>query len=288
MGNASSVASALSTHTLTYSTPLLSETRRSFSVTPFEHSTFVSVTKSSSKSSSYGPSPTRTGEHCTWDYESDSLSCSFWSWSVDVPTAFSVPAPTGGYETSEASYSFTQAEYTCTDFICINSVASSYGYSLCVPTSEFGFPTETYTWPDNSYTTEDWPVTTPTCDPVFDWEECPWTSLESSILDSFTAVWPTETWDTDIWPTETTPDCDTIASTAVSGPNTVDCGFDIDCWTSLDFTIPESWPTPFATITKHSYSYHTTSIRRTSTSITSDCDFWDDDCTPAATSEPTS
>ncbi|KAI1757519.1 hypothetical protein F4782DRAFT_478892 [Xylaria castorea] len=266
MGNIPSTPGALPTHTSSHTTSALSEPHRSFTVSPFAYSTFVSVTKASSKSSSYGPSPTRTGEYCTWDWEEGTSSCSSWTLTVDIPTPFTVPLPTGGYETSEVSLSFPY--YTCTDFLCIDSVVSKYGYSLCLPTptTPFGLPTETYPWPEESSTLV-WPTITPTCDPVLDWEYCPGPTSEpsDSLTDTWpTDEWPTTSWDTDLWPTETSSDCDT----------------------PIVFTIPEGPPTA-STVTKHSYSYRSGSTRRTTTSTTSDCDFWVDDCTPVATAKHT-
>ncbi|KAI1738253.1 hypothetical protein F4680DRAFT_467472 [Xylaria scruposa] len=267
MGNIPSTPSALPTHTPAHSTSTLSEPHRSFSVSPFAYSTFVSVTKTSSKGSPYGPSSTRTGEYCTWDWGRDTSSCSSWTFTVDTPTPFTVPIPTGGYETSEISDYFPY--YTCTDFLCIDSVVSKYGYSLCLPTSTtpFELPTETWPWPEET-STYAWPTITATCDPELDWQYCQGSGSELS--GSPTDTWPTDEWptssgDTYAWPTETSSDCDT----------------------PIVFTIPEGPPTASATVTKHSYSYHSGSTRRTTTSATSDCDFWDDDCTPAATAKYT-
>ncbi|KAI8954676.1 hypothetical protein F4801DRAFT_532606 [Xylaria longipes] len=259
MGNISSTPGALPTHTSAHSASTLSEPHRSFSVSPFEYNTFVSITKASSKSPSHGPSPTSTGKHCTWDFEADTSSCSSWTSTVDTLTPFTVPTPTGGYETGETSLPFPY--FTCTDFLCIDSVVSKYGYSLCFPTPAT-LPTETWPWP-NEPSTDGWPTITPTCDPVLDWEFCPGPTSEplESLTDTWpTDEWPTASWDTDLWPTETSSDCDT----------------------SVIFTIPEGPPTASATITKHSYSYRSGSTRRASTSSTSDCDFWDDDCSPVA------
>ncbi|KAI0487175.1 hypothetical protein F4859DRAFT_510958 [Xylaria cf. heliscus] len=298
MGITSSSPSALPTHTSTHSTSALSVPHRSFSVSPFEYSSFISVTKTSSKSYSYGPSPTRTGEYCTWDFEEDTSSCSSWTLTVDIPTPFTVPTPTGGYETPEASLSFPF--YSCTDFLCIDSVVSEYGYSLCLSTpTPFGVPTETWSWPEDT-STYAWPTTTSTCDLLLDCQGTgfpPWESVTDTWSwpeDSSTYAWPTITstcdpepdcegtgypntetwptdewptpsWDTELWPTETSSDCDT----------------------PIIFTVPESLPTTSTTNTKHSYSYRSGSTRRTRTSTTSDCDFWDDDCTPVATAKHT-
>ncbi|KAI0458277.1 hypothetical protein F5B21DRAFT_519469 [Xylaria acuta] len=267
MGNLSSTPSALPTHTSAHSTSVLSEPHRSFSVSPFGYSTFVSITKESSKSSSHGPSPTRTGEYCTWDWERHTSSCSSWTLTVDIPTPFTVPTPPGGYETSEVSLSFPY--YTCTDFLCIDSVVSKYGYSLCLPTptTPFGLPTETWPWPEEPSTNAS-PTITPTCDPILDWKNCPGPTYgpSDSLTDTWpTDEWPTPSWDTDLWPTETSSDCDT---------HTIP-------------TTPEGPPTASTTITKHSYSYRSGSTRRTSTSTTSDCDFWDDDCIPVPTAKHT-
>ncbi|KAI0554874.1 hypothetical protein F4679DRAFT_240600 [Xylaria curta] len=266
MGNIPSTQSALPTHTPAHSTSTLSEPHRSLPVSPFAYSTFVSVTKASSKGSPYGPSSTRTGEYCTWDWGRDTSSCSSWTFTVDIPTPFTVPVPTGRYETSDISDYFPY--YTCTDFLCIDSVVSKYGYSLCLPTSTtpFGLPTETWPWPEET-STYAWPTITPTCDPELDWEYCPDPTSESSgsLTDTWpTDEWPTSSWETYLWPTETSSDCDPIV-----------------------FTIPEGPPTASATMSKHSYSYHSGSTRRTTTSTTSDCDFWDDDCTPVATAKHT-
>ncbi|TGJ80887.1 hypothetical protein E0Z10_g7889 [Xylaria hypoxylon] len=283
MGNNSSVPSALPTptHTSTHSSHTFSSPHRSISVSPLKPSTFVSITKASSKSSSHGPSLTRTDEYCTWDWEKETSSCSLLTFTADVPNPFTIPTPTGGYETSEASFSFPH--YTCTDLICIDSVASDYGYSLCLATSPTDFwpPAETWSWSEAS-TTDEWETITPTCDPVFDWENCPGPTPKYS--DSLSEVWPTLTWD---WPTETSSDCDTTESSVKSSTSAENCEFDVDCWTSVHYTIQKSRHTPSATITKHSYSYRSTSTKRTSTSTTSDCDFWDEDCTPAPTGEPT-
>ncbi|KAI0860917.1 hypothetical protein F4860DRAFT_181448 [Xylaria cubensis] len=252
MGNLPSTPSALPTHTSAHSTSALREPHHSFSVSPFAYSTFVSITKASSKSSSYGPSSTRTGEYCTWDWGRDTSSCSSWTFTVH-PTPFTVPIPTGGYETtSDVSEYFPY--YTCTDFLCIDSVVSEYGFSLCLPTSTtpFGLPTETWPWPDET-STDVWLTSTPTCDPELDWEYCPGPTSEPSSSLTYG------------WPTETSSDCDT----------------------PIVFTIPEGPSTTSATVTKHSYSYHGGSTRRTTTSTTSDCDFWDDDCTPVATGKQT-
>ncbi|KAI1162770.1 hypothetical protein F5B18DRAFT_652384 [Nemania serpens] len=275
MGNVPSSSSVSLTHTSTPCTSTFSETRRHFSVSPFTYSTFVSITKTSTKSSSHTSSPTRTGEYCSWDWENETPSCTTWTSTVDIPTPFTVPTPTGAYPTSEVSPLFPQ--YTCTDLLCIDSVVSEYGYALCLATSttDFEFPTETWSWPVES-TTDELPGVTPTCDPLFDWDDCPGPTVEPTgtwITDEWpTESWPTPTWDTDLWPTETSSDCDSsVASSLTIKP-------------SVHFTIAESRPTPYATISKYSYSYHTA---RTSKSSTSDCDFWDDDCISDGTGEYT-
>ncbi|KAI0437845.1 hypothetical protein F4803DRAFT_570360 [Xylaria telfairii] len=259
MGNIYSTPSALPTPTSAHSTSAI-EPHRSFSVSPFGYSTFVSVTRASSISSSYRPSPTRTGEYCTWDWEADTVSCSSWSFTVDIPTPFTVPIPTGGYETSEASWAFPY--YTCTAFLCIDSVVSKYGYSICLPTptTPFGIPTETWPWPEES-TTYWVSAITPTCDPVFGCQGSV-TIVSDSLTDAWaTDEWPTTSWDTHLWPTETS-DCDTPAT----------------------FTIPDGPPTASTMTTKHSYSYRSGSTRRTTStaSTVSDCDLWDDDCVATA------
>ncbi|KAJ2988601.1 hypothetical protein NUW58_g3888 [Xylaria curta] len=227
MGNISSTPGALATHTPTPGTHALSETRPSFSIPPFEPSTFV--TKTASHSSRGGLSPTRTGEYCSWDWERDTTSCSSWVYTVDVPTPFTLPTPPGGYGTSESSLGFPY--YTCTDFLCIDSVVSKYGFSLCFPTATppFGLPTETETWRSTEDSTPyAVPTTTSACDPVFDWENCPGPTSEPlySIPDTWT--WPTDE------PPETSSDCDS----SVAPAPTEDCDFGVECYTSVRFTIP--------------------------------------------------
>ncbi|KAI1112522.1 hypothetical protein F5Y14DRAFT_265596 [Nemania sp. NC0429] len=267
MGNVSSSSSDLATPTSTTScTSTLSETRRHFSVSPFTYSTFVSITRTSStKTSSHTSASTRTGEYCTWDWDDESTACTSWTFTVDIPTPFTVPTPTGAYGTTEVSPLFPQ--YTCTDLLCINSVASEYGYALCFDTSttDFATPTETWPWPPEDTTTYESPESTLTCDPLFDWD-CPSSSVEPTYT-WLTGSWPTPTWDTDLWPTETSSDRDSLS------------GSSLTIEPSVDFTVPESRPTPYATISKHTYSYHTARTSKSSTkSSTSDCGFWDDDC----------
>ncbi|KAI0870057.1 hypothetical protein GGS24DRAFT_476628 [Hypoxylon argillaceum] len=281
MGNSSST-SVLRTHASTPCTSTFSETRHPLSVSPFKLSTFVSITKTSSKTSSSTPSAARTEEYCSWDWESDTFSCSSWTLTFHVPTPFTVPTPTltpsltGGYETSETSPSFP--DYTCTDLLCINSVLSEYEFSMCpiTATTDYGFPTETWSWPESS-TSDASPASHTSCD-LFRSEDCSRYTIEPTTTE------PTDGAPTIIWPTETSSDCD---SEVTSSTSTDYCGDGSDCWTSIAFTIPESEPTPYGAITKHSYSYRRSSTRRTSTSTTSDCDFWDFDCTPAATGEVT-
>ncbi|KAI1183659.1 hypothetical protein F5B17DRAFT_117227 [Nemania serpens] len=270
MGNVPSSSSVLPTHTSTPCTSSLSETRRTFSVSPFTYSTFVSITKTPTKSSSHTSSSTGTGEYCTWDWENETPSCTSMTSTVDNPTPFTTLTPTGAYQTSEVSPLFP--EYTCTDLLCIDSVVSEYGFALCLATSttDFELPTVTWPWPVET-TTNDFPGATLSCDPLFDWEDCPSPAVEPTDT-WITDEWPTPTWDTDLWPTETSSDCDsTVASSLTIKP-------------TVHFTISESRPTPYATTSKHTYSYHTA---RTSTSSTSDCGFWDDDCISGGTDEYT-
>ncbi|KAI1130619.1 hypothetical protein F5Y10DRAFT_289032 [Nemania abortiva] len=320
MGNIPSTTSALPTHTTTPCTSTASESSRHFSVSPFMHSsTFVSITKASSKTSSYTSAPTiRTEEYCTWDWEGETFSCSSWALTLDTPTPLTIqtptitlnpfstfgpssltfetptitltPAtitPTGGYETSEASFSTSLAfpYYSCTDLLCIESVLSEYGFDLCEATSttDYGLPTVTWPWAESS-TTDESPSTTTSCD-LFDWEDCPETTAEPTETWP-TIIWPTPTPETEQSPTETSSDCDSLVTASTS---TDYCEDDIECYTSIDFTVPEAPPTPYATITRlspsPSYSYRRSSTRRTSTSTTSECDFWDEDCIPDATGE---
>ncbi|KAI1427754.1 hypothetical protein F5Y12DRAFT_792065 [Xylaria sp. FL1777] len=283
MGNTNSTPSALtahthlSTHTSTYSFSVPIETHHSFSVSPFEHSTLISITKASSQGFPHGPSATHTEEYCSWDWERDTSSCTLYTFTVDTPTPFTFPTPTGRYGTSEASFSFPH--YTCTDFLCIDSVASDYGFSLCLATTitDFGPPVETLSWPEES-TTYELPTATLTCDPVLDWKDCPGPTIEPS--DTFTVEWPTET-----------SDYDGTGFSTTSSLSAENCEYGVDCWTHVHPTIRESRPTPSATTTTHSYSYRSTSIststRRTTTSTTTDCDFWSDDCTLSALGEHT-
>ncbi|KAI0530366.1 hypothetical protein GGR58DRAFT_239779 [Xylaria digitata] len=272
MGNSSSAPSSLAspTHTSTYSSTTSSEPHRSFSVSPLEPSTFVSITKAFPQTS-HGPSSIYTEEYCTWDWEEETSSCSLLTFTVDTPIPFSVPTPTGGYETSEASLSFPH--YTCTDLICIDSVASNYGYSLCLATATpLPWPPIATSLPEVS-TTDMSATITPTCDSGFDWD-CP---SPGSAFPSTTDEWPTITWD---WPPETTSDCDTTDSSS-----TADCEFSINGRSSLRSSIRYTIPriTPSKSTTKHSYSYTPTSTRRTRTSATTECAFWDDDCPPDIT-----
>ncbi|KAI0427885.1 hypothetical protein F5Y09DRAFT_344226 [Xylaria sp. FL1042] len=276
--------SVTSTHTSSLST----ETHRSFSfsVSPFEHSTLVSITKASPTSSSHVYSSIRTTEYCTWNWEQETESCTLRTITA-TPTPFTLPTPTGRYGTSETSFSFPY--YTCTDFLCIDSVASQYGFSLCLATTftNFGPPVET---------TDKFPTATLTCDPDLDWEGCPGPTIAppDSTTDEWTEVWPTLTWH---YPTETSSDYDVTRSSTTSSLSAEECEYGIGCFTSLHYTSKESRQTPPApTITsptsssKHSYSYRSTSTsstKRTTTSTTSDCDPWWDDCTPALPTEPT-
>ncbi|KAK5630171.1 hypothetical protein RRF57_005886 [Xylaria bambusicola] len=319
MGNSNSTPSVpsatthLSIPASAHSSPESIEPHRTFSVSPFEHSTFISVTKLSSKSYSHGSQSTRTGEYCTWDWKKESSSCTVWTFTVDAPTPFTFPTPTGGYETSEVSFSsFSSSQYTCTDFLCIDSVASQFGFSLCLETAT---PTiRTLSWPQE-FTTDDWPTVAPTCDPELDWN-CP--SSTSEILDSttFTDEWPT------IWPTieppptltlelptETSSDYEETSSPTTLSTTTTSCEYANDCLPPIHHTtIRET--SSLTTTTKHSYSYPSTSThtssKRTTALITSECDslfddctstgtrrtttsecLWFEDCTPTVTAEPT-
>lgn len=259
MGNAHSTTSALATPSANHSTSAFSAARKSFSVTPFEPSTLVSITRSSSSHSSRGSSITRTGEHCTWDWERETSSCSSWVFTVDVSTPLTTPTPTGGYETSTTSFSFPY--YTCTDFFCINSVVSDYGYALCLATtsSDLPLPTRTHSrLSPTETTTERWPTITPTCDPLVDWEDCP-TPTSEAFSNSPTDARPTETSSSD-YDTSTTSSSRTV-----------------------DFTIPEGLSTRSSTTSKESYTYTSSSTRRARTSTISACDFFDDDCIPTVT-----
>ncbi|GAP90689.1 hypothetical protein SAMD00023353_5200110 [Rosellinia necatrix] len=278
MGNASSTSSALHTHTTNHTTLSPTENHRSLSITPFDASTLVSITRTYSRSSSHGPS-IQTDEFCSWDWEVLTSTCTTSTFTVDVPTPVSTPTRTRAYETSEASYSFPF--YTCTDFLCIDSVVSDYGYSLCIPTSTSSYESLTETWRlTEKYSTDVWVTVTPTCDPVFGWKYC--SSLTSESTGVITDAWPTDSWSTDdepptgrptttrISPADTSPNCD---SSTASDSSTDDF---TEPWTSRSVT------------TKHSYSYHGSSTRQASTSTTSECDFWDDDCTPTVTGRYTS
>ncbi|KAI0412052.1 hypothetical protein F5X98DRAFT_380132 [Xylaria grammica] len=278
MGNNSSAPVALPapTHTFTPSFFTISEPHRSLSVSPLEPNTLVSVTKTSS----HGVSSTQTEEHCFWDWDKETTTC-FPTITADVPTPLT---PTGGYETSEASFTFPIYSYTCTDLYCVESVASKYGYSLCLPTSTTKLwpPAETWSSYDAS-TTDKSETTSTTCGP-FNWDDCPVPTPDPS---SPTDDWPTITWD---WPPETTSDCDTTDTSTTSSSSTEDCGFDIDCWTSIHYnTVKRSRLSSSTTSSKHSYSYRSTSTstKSTRTSTISECDFWDEDCTPSATPELT-
>ncbi|KAI0102508.1 hypothetical protein GGR51DRAFT_573984 [Nemania sp. FL0031] len=289
MGNIPSTASIepAHTHTSTPCTETYSETSRHFSVSPFKYSsTFVSITRTSPKTSSHTSSSTiRTEEYCTWDADSETFSCSSWTLTVDTPTPFTLATPTGGYETSEASTtsSLEFPDYTCTDLLCIVSVVSDYGFALCEATSTTDYESPTVTWPwAHSSTTDESSATSASCD-LFDWEDCSSTAPEPTL--TLTPFLPTDEWPTIIWPTttetelspaETSSDCDSEETASTS---TDYCDI-FDCFTSIDFTVPpEGPPTPYATITKSAYSYRGSSTRRTSTSTTSECDFWDLDCT---------
>jgi len=302
MGNSSSVPSEQlaewPTHPHHHPPPIHTETRRSITVTPFEPPTFTSVTspfpQTSSKDES-SPVPTRTIAHCTWDWEGDTSSCTSWTQTPDIYTLSTPPNPTGAYETSaETSYTFTQAAYTCTDFVCIGSVASSYGYSLCLPTLTttskhlslpivtLPFPSESESESTSKTTSRDYLTQTVTCDTEFDWDDCTITSFGTS--DS----WPTETTTST---STSTSDCDTTSTSSSKSSKTKssteseDCMFGDECYTSFQLTIPETLPTRSATTTtKSSLTYETGSARRTSkTTTTSECDFWDRDCIPTPT-----
>ncbi|KAI0965865.1 hypothetical protein F4678DRAFT_484701 [Xylaria arbuscula] len=293
MGNNHSTPSALPTptHLSTSHTSSLSvQTRHSFTVSPFEPSSFVSISKTSSEP--HGPASTGPREYCTWDWELDTISCTFGAYTVPTPTPHPLPTPTGRYGTSEVSFSFPS--FTCTDLLCIDSVASKYGFSLCLATSlttNFGRPTPTLSWPEES-TTDDSPTTTLTCDPVLDWKDCPGPTLgiTDSITDSITDEWPTVVWPTQSsdYSTETSSDYDSTDTSTPSSFSTEDCEYGFDCFTSTQYTIEESRQTPPATTTtKYSYSYDGATTKRSTTSTTSECDFWWDDCTPDVPLEPT-
>ncbi|KAJ8129568.1 hypothetical protein O1611_g4057 [Lasiodiplodia mahajangana] len=215
-------------------------------------STFVSITRTSSKTSSHTSSETvRTEEYCTWDWDSDTFSCSSWALTVDTPTPYTITTPTGGYETSEATPTSSLAfpDYTCTDLLCIVSVVSEYGFALCEATSttDYGSPTVTWPWAESSTTAE--PSTTSTSCDLFDFEDC--SSFTTEPMPIPTPFWPTDEWPTIIWPTpttdtelspaETSSDCEAEATASTSA------GYcDDDCYTSIDFTIiPEGPPTPY-------------------------------------------
>ncbi|KAI1350444.1 hypothetical protein F5Y01DRAFT_315835 [Xylaria sp. FL0043] len=282
MGNNNSTPSALpptthlSTYTSTHSSSLSTEAHHSFSVSPFEHSTLVSITKASSTSSSHVSSSIRTTEYCTWDWELETTSCTLRTITAPTPTPFTLPTPTGQYGTSEASFSFHH--YTCTDLLCIDSVASQYGFSLCAATTftNFGPPAETSTWPKSS-TTHKLLTTAPTCDPELDWD-CP----GPTVMPTLTLTLHHST--------ETSSDYDETRSPTISSTSTEDCEYGVGCFTPLHHTSTESHhatTTTTTSSTKHSYSYHSTSTKRTTTSTTSECDFLWDDCTPALPTEPT-
>ncbi|KAI0397604.1 hypothetical protein F5Y17DRAFT_415113 [Xylariaceae sp. FL0594] len=203
MGNTSSTASAVAdlaewhTHPHHHPPPIPppSDTDRGFTVTPFEPPiTVTAITPiipftPSALSDEGSAILTRSVAHCTWDWGNDLISsCTSWTETPDIYT-LSTPAP---YETSSSSsssssssakktnsYSFTQAAYTCTDFVCVGSVASSYGYSLCLPTLssssstkhsslQFGpIPTVSISDPETPTTTRSmgYATETLTCDP---------------------------------------------------------------------------------------------------------------------------
>ncbi|KAI2631209.1 hypothetical protein GGS21DRAFT_544592 [Xylaria nigripes] len=296
MGNITSIASVKPTHTFnhihSYSTPLFSETSRTFSVSTFEPSTFVSITKGPTRSFSSESPLTRTGEYCSWNWESDTSSCSSWTYTIDATTSFTTSTPPGGYETSAVSFTFP--DYTCTNFACINSVASFYGFSLCMatPTTSSGFPTiVTPSRTEETYTSNTQPTFSLTCDPILDWRNCPGTISETWYTS--TESWPTISWstttsETTSWPTQTTPDCEETETAASTSSVTPACGFETDCQHTLDSAIPASLVTSILTPTKNTYSYHSgDDTRPSSTSTLSDCDFWDEDCMPAAAAGPT-
>ncbi|KAI1292971.1 hypothetical protein F5Y03DRAFT_388107 [Xylaria venustula] len=294
MGNSNSTPSALPTPTHlsnSYTSSLSAQTSHSFTVSPLEPSSFVSTIKTSSKIFPHGPGSTGPREYCTWDWELDTISCTFWTITVPTPTPRPLPTPTGRYGTSEVNFSFPS--FTCTDLLCIDSVASKYGFSLCLATSlttNFGRPTPTISWPDESTTYES-PTPTLTCDPVLDWKNCPSPTLE--VTDSITDEWPTVVWPTQSsdYPTETSSDYDVTETSTTSSPSTEDCEYGFDCFTSTQYTVEDSRQTPSATTsTKHSYSYRSATTKRSTTSTTSttsECDFWWDDCTPDVPLEPT-
>ena len=289
MGNSNSTPNAPSapTHlaTFTSSHSLLEsiETHHTFSVSPFDHSTFVSVTKAYTTSSPYKSTPTRTGEYCSWDWKEETSYCTTWSFTVDVPTPFTfpTPAPTGGYETSEVS--FSSFGYTCTDLLCIDSVASKYGFSLCLATATP--TTKTLSWPQE-FTTNDWPTIAPTCDPELDWWCVSPTSEFSTLTDDWpTGVLPTLTLE---WPTAraTSSDYEETETPSTSSTTTESCEYANDCLTPVRRTSSRTTST-----SKHSYSYRSTtsstSARHATTSTTSECDFWFEDCTPGVPIDPT-
>ncbi|KAI0148546.1 hypothetical protein GGR57DRAFT_515250 [Xylariaceae sp. FL1272] len=308
MGNNTSVQTVSFSHSWKHPSQVHSETHRPFTVTPFEHSTFLSVTKPSAQTSQPLKS-TRTAQYCKWDVDSDFSICTSWevttsspsrpieqtptstytldidtftdSWITDEP----VPTPTGGYETSDASYTFGQAQFTCTDFLCIGSVASEYGYSLCLPTATDELPTMTWSWPEASSTSHHWQACTSCCDfELEDW--CyPARTSRTSAYDS-TDVWPT------LWPPGTPGPWATETSDCDSTPASTSCDdWDVECWPTGGFTMPET-PTPFPT--KHSYLYTSSaSIRRSRSSSSEDCNIpcacerlWADGCIPPATVDP--
>ncbi|KAI8627114.1 hypothetical protein F5Y19DRAFT_443230 [Xylariaceae sp. FL1651] len=322
MGNNVSLQSAIATSISAHSTSVSSETRRSFTVTPIEHSTFISLTKASPTSSTYESFTTHTGEYCNW--EEGTSSCSHWTWTVTVPTPPSVPGPTGGYQTSEVSYSFSRADYTCSDFVCISSVASDYGYALCLPTAT---TSESSTTKTKSHTIDDEPTATSACNPL--WEDCPrsssktssdteprftpwpWPTTSSDIDPRFTP-WPTATFVTDRWPTASssichpdedpfcgggdytfstpspspspsTSDCDSTTTTSKPKSSTKECPSRLGCSYTSNLTLPGTLPTPRLPTTSRSYSYRSTTTGRATTSSTRDCDFGDEDCASSAT-----
>jgi hypothetical protein len=298
MGNSSSVPSEQlaewPTHPHHHPPPIHTETQRSITVTPFEPAASTSVASLLSQTSSNdenSPVPTRTIAHCTWGWEGDASSCTSWTQTPDIYTLSTASNPTGAYETpAETSYTFTQVAYTCTDFVCIGSVASSYGYSLCLPTPTtkskhlslpiltLSFPSESEFWSTPKTASQNYITqTVNTCDAEFGWDDCTTTSFGVS------GPLSTET-------TTSTSDCDTTSTLSKSSKSktsteTDDCVFGDECYTSLQLTIPESLPTSSTTTTKSSFTYETGSARRTSktTTTTSECDFWDRDCIPTPT-----
>jgi hypothetical protein len=312
MGIAPSASSALHAHVNTSAIhiPTSSVAHIPFSVSPFKFSSFVSFTKDPSTIYHHTPVPTNTAEHCIWDWEQGATTCSSWTPTNIGPTSYSLP--TGGYETTETSSSYPYY-YTCTDFLCVDSVVSLYGFSLCPATSTttpFGHATLPWTWTEQPTATIA-SETSSSCHPLLDWSSCPpsttytadpwltdefptssstssifsWQTLTSDVYSFPTTTSTTHRWDTSTrktysWPTTTWTihSWPTKTSTSKLSSSTSDC--DSSTTSSIDYTIPDTEPTGYGTTTstKHTYSYRRSSTRRTSTSTTSDCDFWDLDC----------